>query len=127
MSLLQGDEIARFVVGNAINPAAVEDADPLESECTKRCLVASATGSAAVVEGLGPKGSRDGLAHPFDEGLAQKRRASPAPVDPALVTAAFGDGCDAHVLLKRGSIGKALATFTEGSEQTRRECGSCPW
>jgi len=118
-ALLKSHQVSGFVVGSALRPTAVEDADPFESEGTKRGLVLHAPFTAALVESLGPEGAWDRLAHPFDEGLAQKRRTTLAPMDPRLVSAAFGDGCDTRVLLERCGIGEAFAALTEGHEQAR--------
>src|SRR5687768_14996544 len=76
-----------------------------------------AAGTAALVESLGPEGAWDGLAHPLDKGLAQECRTTPAPMDPRLVSAAFGHGRYARVLLERCGIGEAVAALTEGHEQ----------
>jgi hypothetical protein len=88
MALLESHEIASLVVGFAVEPATMKDADPLEGESTKRCLMGAAAFAVALVEVLGPVGARDGLAHPFDEGLALKGGARKAPVDPELVATA---------------------------------------
>ena len=109
VTLLQSEKVPSLVVGRAVHPAAVQDADPLEGERAQGRLVAHAAGPAALVEGLRPEGAREGLWDPFHEGLAQKGRAGPAPVDPGLVAASFGDGSDARVLLQRGGVGKARA------------------
>ena len=98
MTLLESHQVASFVVGLPIDPAAMEDADPLEGEGTQRCLMRAAAFAVALVEGFGPERARDGLAHPLDEGLALEGGAREAPVDPALVAAALGDGRDAYVL-----------------------------
>ena len=97
----------------------MEDEDPLEGESAEGGLLAHAARATAFVECLCPEGSRDGLSDPFDEGLAQKRGAGPAPMHPGLVAAAFGDGRDAGVLLKCGGVREALAALTESNEQTR--------
>jgi hypothetical protein len=62
----------------------MEDADPFEGECTKRSLMGATALAVAFIEGLGPEGTRDGLANPLDEGLALKGWAGEAPVDPVL-------------------------------------------
>jgi len=78
-------------------------------------------GGEGFVEGLRPRATGDGLSGPFDESLAENLAAAVAPVDPALVAAAFDDGSDAHALLDGGGVGEALATLTEGGEQPRGE------
>src|SRR5688572_15001074 len=72
LALLKSQQIARLVVRNAVDPAAVEDADPFEGEGSESGLVLHAASLAAGVEGVRPKGARDGLAHPLDEGLAEE-------------------------------------------------------
>src|SRR6185295_6194021 len=100
MALLEGHQVTGFIVRLALDPAAMEDADPLEGESTKRCLMGAATLAVALVECFGPEGARDGLPYPLDEGLALESGAREAPVDPALVAAALGDRRDTHVLLQ---------------------------
>jgi hypothetical protein len=124
MALLESHEVAGFVVGFAVEPAPMKDADPLEGESTKRCLMGAATFAVALVEGLSPEGARDSLAHPFDESLALEGWAREAPVDPALVAAALGDGSDADVLLQGRRVREALSSFTEGHQQTRSQSGT---
>lgn len=53
-TLLQGHEISGFVVGNAVEPAAVQDADPLGGEGTQRGLVAGAASLVGLIEGFRP-------------------------------------------------------------------------
>lgn len=45
-ALLQGHEVAGFIVRHAVEPAAVQDADPLEGQRAQRGLVAGAAGRA---------------------------------------------------------------------------------
>jgi hypothetical protein len=101
----------------------MEDADPLEGECTKRSLMGATALAVAFIEGLGPEGTRDGLANPLDEGLALKGWAGEAPVDPALVAAALGDWGDADVLLEGSSVWEPFSALTESNQQARSECG----
>ena len=126
MALLKskGQQIARLIVRNAVDPAAVEDADPLEGESAEGGLVVHAASLAPGVEGVGPEGARDGLPDPLDEGLSEEGGALIAPVDPGLVAAAFGDGGDAGVLLERGGVWEALAALAEGHEQARGKGGA---
>jgi hypothetical protein len=85
VALLEGKEIARLVVGHAVDPAPEEDADPFDGE-----------GSDGGVGGLGPlgragvgrkarapEGSGDGFFGPFDEGLAQEGGARPNASGPS--------------------------------------------
>src|SRR5262245_26762576 len=104
MTLLKSHQVTGFVVRLAVEPAAMKDADPLECESTERGLMGAAAFAVALVEGLGPEGARNGLSDPLDEGLALEGWTRKAPVDPALVATAFGDGGDADVLLQGGSV-----------------------
>lgn len=55
MAFLQGHEVADFVVGLAVVPAAPEDSNPLESQGSQDGLVGNTLGPPALVEGLGPE------------------------------------------------------------------------
>ena len=94
MTFLESHQVARFVIGDAVSPAAVKDSDPFEGQSTQSRLVASAMGSARLVESL-------------------------CPVHPGLVAAAFGHGRETGILLERGDVWEALAPFTEGEPVTR--------
>jgi hypothetical protein len=61
MALLESHEVASFIVGFAVEPAAMKDTDPLEGESTKRSLMGASAFAVALVEGFGPEGARDGL------------------------------------------------------------------
>jgi hypothetical protein len=100
---LQGQRVASLVVVDAVSPAAVEDAGPLEGESAKGSLVLRAASSATLIEGVGPEGARDGLPDPFYEGLAEEGGAAIAPMDGGFVATALGDWSDAGVLLERGA------------------------
>lgn len=65
----------------------------------------------------------DGTGGPFDEGLADEFGAGPSPVDPVLVSAAFGDGRNAGVLLKCSGVDEAIALLAESGKQP----GSKDW
>jgi hypothetical protein len=54
----------------------MEGADPFEGEGAKGGLMTHAASATRLVEGLCPEGAWNGLADPFDECLAQKRRTS---------------------------------------------------
>jgi hypothetical protein len=61
MALLKSEQITRLIVRHAVDPAAVEDADPLEGESAESGLVLHAASLASGVERVGPEGARDGL------------------------------------------------------------------
>ena len=54
-AFLQGHEVAGFVVWDALEPAAVQDADPFEGQRAQGRLVACAASSACLVEGFAQK------------------------------------------------------------------------
>src|ERR1019366_1764288 len=64
----------------------------------------------------------DGLAGPFDEGLAQELWGVPAPVDPELMAALYLDRRNASELLHAGGLRAAAVGCGEGHEDTRG-CG----
>ena len=55
MAFLEGHQVSGFVVGLSVDPAAVQDADPLEGEGAQCGLMRAATLVIALVEGLGPE------------------------------------------------------------------------
>jgi hypothetical protein len=83
MALLKSHQVAGFIVRFSLDPASMEDADPLEGESSKGGLMGAAALAVALVEGFGPEGAWDGLAYPLDEGLALEGGAGETPVDPA--------------------------------------------
>src|SRR6202521_287340 len=95
-----GGEVDALVVPCSGLPAAVEDPYPLERQRPHGGLIRAALRSLLPVIGARPERFVDGLARPFNEGLAQECRALPAPVHPALLAAALGDRGDAGVLLQ---------------------------
>jgi hypothetical protein len=117
MALLKSQQITRFIVRNAVDPTAVDDAEPLESQGAKGGLVLHAASLARGLESVGPEGARDGLPDPFDESLSEEGGALIAPADGGLVASAFGDGGDASVLLERGGVREARAALAEGDEE----------
>lgn len=123
MPSLQSHEVARLVVGSSLDPATIEDTDPLEGECAQGGLVAHAASSTSLIERLRPKGTRHGLTDPLDEGLAQEGRTGEAPMDPGFVAAPLRDRSDAGVFLEGSGVGEALAPLAEGDEQSRRQGG----
>ncbi len=124
-ALPQGVEVDTLVVSRSGLPAAVEDPYPLERQCPDGGLIRTALCSLLPVVGARPERFFDGLARPFDEGLAQEFRALPAPVHPALLAAALGDRRDAGVLLQFISALEALTLLAECSQQARRQMRTC--
>jgi hypothetical protein len=61
----------------------------------------------------------DGQSGPLYERLTQELRTLQAPMNPALVAAAFGDRTNPGVLLNLVGTGVTLTLFTECSQQAR--------
>ena len=55
-SVLQGGDIASFVIRGSIFPAAKHDAKPLVGEGSNRCVMIAALSSELVIKGFGPEG-----------------------------------------------------------------------
>jgi hypothetical protein len=125
MALLEGDEVAGFVVGRAVNRAPEEYADPLERQGTDGGVVGGAFGPVTIIEGARPERAGNGLGAPLDEGLAEEFGAGPAPVNPMLVAAALGEGRNAREHLQGSGVGEAFAAFAEGGRESRGEDGAC--
>ena len=61
-----------------------QNANPFEGQDTKGGMMAFATTPQLLIEGFSPAAPVAGVSGKLVEGLAQKLRASPAPVHPAL-------------------------------------------
>jgi hypothetical protein len=70
MALLECRQIARFVVGNTIHPAAKQDADPFEGKGADGRVVGRAFGLVAVVASAGGPGAASVLSIPATARLA---------------------------------------------------------
>ncbi len=70
MALLEGSEVARFVVGDAVDPAAKEDSNPLERKGTNGGVMRRALGPVTVIESTGPERVWNGAGGPLNERLA---------------------------------------------------------
>src|SRR5262249_22179356 len=117
------------VVWRAIDPAAIEDSDPLECEGTDGGGVGGASLSFALVVRSRPEGAWNGFPGPFDKGLTEELRGAKAPVDPRLVPAALGDRGDADAPLDGGRVGESFALLPKGRQQScgedRSRSGQC--
>jgi len=78
----EGPDVAGFVVGRPILPAAEEDADPLEGQGTEGGMMAFPAFSLEVVEGAGPGGVLDGESGELVESLAEEGGSGPPLVCP---------------------------------------------
>ena len=125
MTLLEGGEVARFVVGDPVDPTAKENTNPLEGKCTNGGVVRSALCPVALVEGPCPERVWNGAGDPLDESLAEEFGASPTPVDPVGLATALGDWRNAREPLQCSGGSEAVALLTEGNEESRREDLSC--
>src|ERR1700730_9561910 len=123
--LPKGVEVDALVVPCSGLPAAVEDPYPLERQRPHGGLIRAALRSLLPVIGARPERFVDGLACPFDKGLAQEGRTLPAPVHPALLAAALGDRGDARVLLQFIGALEAVMLLAECSQQARRQMRTC--
>lgn len=120
MGLASGErlEIDGFVVGSAIEPAAMKDANPLEGQRTDSGMMCFSTFDLEFIKGASPGGSAEGVMSELMEGLSEKGGASPSPMDPGGIAATLGDGGDAGVLLKVFREGETGAIGAEGGQKT---------
>jgi hypothetical protein len=65
-------EISGFIVESIGLPATIEDANPFECECSNGSLVGCSFFALLGIVSAGPERFVDGLAGPFNKGLAQK-------------------------------------------------------
>ena len=127
MALLESEEVARFVVGGAVDPAAKEDADPLEGQGADGGVVGGALGAVAVVEGACPEGAPDGLSGPLDEGLAKELGTGPAPVDPVFVATALGEtGAMPVSIWRAAALGKRSRRSPKAASSRAENTGPAP-
>src|SRR6266581_9029894 len=98
-------KIAGFVVGRFGLPTLPEDADPLKGQRANDGCVFFALFEHVLVVNFSPWRITDGLSGPFDKGLPQENRRTPAPMRPDLVSTFFADRCHSGELLHAGWIG----------------------
>ena len=98
--MFQGIEVARFIVRLPGDPAVVKYSDPFVGERPQCRLSCFTFAPLLLIEGGGPEGARDGECGPFDECLAQEGWALEAPMNPAGIAAALGNGRDAGIALQ---------------------------
>src|SRR5688500_4639218 len=99
VSLLERLQVDLFVITCARFPAMKQDPNPFESQDTKGRMVAFADTPQPLIQGFSPATPMTGMSGKLVEGLAQKLRASPTPVHPALFAALLGDRRNAKQLL----------------------------
>src|SRR5205823_14763901 len=100
--------------------------DPLERQRAYGGLVGLALVALLLVIDLCPEGMPRGFRRPFHEGLAEELRALEAPVDPRLLAATFGDGCNTGVPLEFGGRRIAVALFPKGDSSREAKTGPAP-
>jgi len=69
---LQSEKICRFIVGPAVSPAAIDDAQPFERERTDWRVVRLSFLALLAVLGVGPAGAADRRTGPLDDAPAQE-------------------------------------------------------
>ena len=82
-------------------------------------MVAFAKAPQSLIQGFSPAAPVAGMTGKLVEGLAQKLRASPAPVHPALFAALLGDRRNAKQLLRLLGGLKAIPIRAKGRHQAR--------
>src|SRR5437870_3041316 len=118
-------EIGGLIVRGTLLPTPKEHADPLERQRAYGGLVGLALVALRLGIDLCPAGMPRGFRRPFHEGVAAELRAWEAPVDPRLLAATFGDGCNPGVPLEFGGRRRAVALCPKGDEQPGGEDGPC--
>src|SRR5450759_2441717 len=87
----QGIEVSGFIVRGFGFPTAVQNPRPFERQSPYRGLMRGPLVALLAVVRARPERTRDGLAGPLNQCLAQKRRTLPPPMHPGLLATAFGD------------------------------------
>src|SRR5688572_871734 len=119
VSLLERLQVNRFVVAGTGLPAVKQNANPFEGQDTKSGMMAFATAPQPLIQGLSPTAPVAGVSGKLVEGLAQKLRASPAPVHPPLLAALLGDRRNAKQLLRLLGGLKTIPIRAKGRHQAR--------
>lgn len=83
-----------------------------------------ALGALLLIIGLGPEGMMNRFVGPLNERLSQKLWTAPAPMDCALVAAAFGHWRDTRVLLQIRCTGIAITLIAKRDHQPWCQRGS---
>src|SRR6266571_7217873 len=112
-------EIDGFIIGGALLPTPIEDADPLEGQGAHGSLVRLALVALLLVVDLGPEGMPCGFSSPLHKRLSQERRTLEAPVDPGLLAAAFRHWRNPRIFLELLGRSEAFPLFTKGHEEAR--------
>src|SRR3982751_4648464 len=102
---LEGRSIAGLLVGDAVLPAAENDAHPLERKSSYGSVVRLVAFPLLIVKGSRPLRFPGRHPGPFVKGLAQKLRTGPPPVHPFPFATAFRDRSDTGIALDGGGRG----------------------
>src|SRR5215204_5463272 len=113
MTVTEGSDIAVFVIGLVLLPAAEDDALPLVGEGALGLMGAPAAFELEGVEGTGPAAVRNGAAGKLMEGLSQVGWTVPPPLREVHLAAADGDRSDAAEALDLGRGFEAAAIGAE--------------
>ena len=124
---MEGLEIGRRIVGEAILPTAREDAEPCAGQGSPSSLVGVALVALRLIRDLGPAGMPERGRCPCHERVSEARRTLPTPVPPGLLATAFRDRCDARICLEFLGGGDAFPLCAEGHEEAGGKDGPGPW
>ena len=113
----QGVDIDGFIVGRAILPTPIEDADPFAYQSPYGGLMGFALVALLLLVDLGPEGMPDRFCRPRHACVAEELRTLEAPMHPGLLAATFGHRRDSHVSLQFSGGGIALPLCAEGDEE----------
>ena len=117
-------EVAGFVIGFTVLPAAEEDALPFVGETAQDGLVPVALGFLLLIIGFGPQGLDDGLCGPFDKGLPPELVAGVTAVDEMHLAALFGERGYSALFLDGGGTLVFSAVAAEEGKQAGGEGGT---
>src|ERR1700674_2177400 len=97
---LQSQNVACLIIGDAVLPAAEEDAEPFERKGSHGTVVRLVSFALLVIKGPRPSRFSGRQPGPFVKRLAQELRTGPAPVHPFLLAATLGDRRNAGIALE---------------------------
>src|SRR6266581_2694905 len=98
-------EIDGCIIGGALLPTPIEDADPCAGQGAHGRLVCLAFLALLLIIDLCPEGMPGGFRRPRDKRVSQELWTLEAPVDPGLLAAACRDRRDARLFLACGGGG----------------------
>ena len=125
--MLQRLERDGRIVGRAVLPTPIQDAEPCERQCPDDGLMGLALVALLLVVHLRPEGMPERRRGPCDARVPEERGTLEAPVDPGCLAAPFGYWRDPGLWLACGGGGIACALCAEGDEEPRGADGACSW